>query len=228
VGIPCGGRISREVHMLGGATAVSETPIRPQSLIASVTAADFNRSAGELYSAIVDHGYLLGRPFSEAGDAPLVISCLAQVLFGLRLTPGMTIVNFGSGPRWATRVLTQLGLHAIAVDVSETALQFGRELFAKNPTHNSGSGALSAAAPTPPAGPTTPTPRSRCGCFRRVQMRVQVYRATPPLHHADRPRLRVRKPSEPGLACGRDYGGLRPAPTVALLCKRRAPCVEPA
>jgi ubiquinone/menaquinone biosynthesis C-methylase UbiE len=104
-----------------------------RALMKSMTVADLNVAAEELYSQLRDYNYLLGRPFSDTGDAPVVLTCLAQVLCGLSLAPGMTVVDVGAGACWATRALAQFGLHAIALEVSSTALRIGRELFAKNP-----------------------------------------------------------------------------------------------
>jgi SAM-dependent methyltransferase len=75
----------------------------------------------------------LAKPFNDPYQAPEVLGSLAQLLGGLRLTPGMTVLDFGAGTCWMTRFLTQFGCAAIALDVSPTALQLGRELFSRVP-----------------------------------------------------------------------------------------------
>jgi SAM-dependent methyltransferase len=45
----------------------------------------------------------------------------------------MTVLEFGAGSCWLSRILTQLQCQAIACDVSSTALKIGRELFVRLP-----------------------------------------------------------------------------------------------
>jgi ubiquinone/menaquinone biosynthesis C-methylase UbiE len=58
---------------------------------------------------------------------------VAVLLQALRVTPGMTVVEFGAGTGWLSRFLTQLGCRAILVDVSPTALRIARELYRRQP-----------------------------------------------------------------------------------------------
>src|SRR5918998_596913 len=57
----------------------------------------------------------------------------AQLLGVLRPLPGMRVVDFGAGTCWSTRWLTQLGCSTVAVDVSQAALDVGRQLFERMP-----------------------------------------------------------------------------------------------
>ena len=75
----------------------------------------------------------LAKPLADPHDAPDLLGSFAQLLGGLRLAPGMAVLDFGAGTCWTTRFLTQLGCAVTAVDVSATALALGRDLFTRLP-----------------------------------------------------------------------------------------------
>jgi SAM-dependent methyltransferase len=88
----------------------------------------------EQYFAVLDNwNSLLAKPLSDIQDAPNLLNNFAQVLVGLRLVPGMSVLDFGAGSCWASHWLTQLGMEAIALDVSRTALKIGQALYARQP-----------------------------------------------------------------------------------------------
>ena len=58
---------------------------------------------------------------------------LAVLLQALRLTPGMTVLEFGAGSGWLSRFLTQMGCRVVLLDVSPAALRIARELYARQP-----------------------------------------------------------------------------------------------
>ena len=55
------------------------------------------------------------------------------MLQGLRLTAGMTVLEFGAGSGWLSRFLTQLGCRVILLDVSPSALAIAREVYERLP-----------------------------------------------------------------------------------------------
>jgi SAM-dependent methyltransferase len=75
----------------------------------------------------------LAKPFDDPHGTPELLGSFAQLLGGLRLAPDMTVLDFGAGVCWTTRALSQLGCQAIALDVSPTALDLGRQLYARMP-----------------------------------------------------------------------------------------------
>lgn len=96
--------------------------------------AELGRAAEQYYRSTVEFAdRYLAKPLDNPHDAPELLGSFAHLLGGLRLTPGMTVLDFGAGTCWTTRFLTQLGCAVIAVDVSETALQLGRTLFSRLP-----------------------------------------------------------------------------------------------
>ena len=76
---------------------------------------------------------ILAKPFNNVNETPELLSCLAQVLQGLNLFPQLAVLDFGAGSCWISRFLTQLGLKVIALDVSQTALKMGEELYQRQP-----------------------------------------------------------------------------------------------
>lgn len=77
--------------------------------------------------------YLLSKPFADIYETPDLLIRFAYLLKGLQICPGMTVLDFGAGPCWVSRYLTQLGCHAIALDISPAALQLGQDMLAKHP-----------------------------------------------------------------------------------------------
>jgi SAM-dependent methyltransferase len=97
----------------------------------------FNRAAETYFSSLTDWEHHLAKPFSQPDEAPALLVNAATVLQALRLTPGMRVLDFGAGTGWLSRVFTQMGCHAVLVDVSPTALQIARELYRRQPTAGS-------------------------------------------------------------------------------------------
>jgi len=75
----------------------------------------------------------LAKPFADPQDAPDLLGSFAQLVAGLRLAPGLDVLDFGAGACWTTRCLTQFGCAAIALDVSASALDLGKQLYARLP-----------------------------------------------------------------------------------------------
>ena len=91
------------------------------------------RLAEEYFAKLEDKTHHLAKPYGTPDETPQLLTNFAVVLQGLSLCPGMTVLEFGAGTCWASHALTQLGCAVIAADVSATALQLGRELFARHP-----------------------------------------------------------------------------------------------
>lgn len=100
--------------------------------LAAELGVDGARRTAEDYFSKLERS-ILAKPFNNINETPELLGCLAQVLQGLELMPGLTIIDFGCGAGWLSRWLTQAGLNVIAVDVSESALRRARELYELNP-----------------------------------------------------------------------------------------------
>jgi SAM-dependent methyltransferase len=110
-----------------------EKLIDVRELMAASSVAEHCLLAERYFAALSDWQHHLAKPFGSIDETPLLLINFAIVLQGLQLCPGMTVLEFGAGTCWAARILTQLGCKVIACDVSPTALEIGRELFARQP-----------------------------------------------------------------------------------------------
>ena len=97
---------------------------------------EYNDAAERYFAEYSSPEFLLDKPFGDTSDfAGHLIS--AGILFaGARLRPGDVVVEFGAGSCWLSHFLNRFGCRTIAVDVSETALAFGRQLFERDPRTN--------------------------------------------------------------------------------------------
>jgi SAM-dependent methyltransferase len=73
------------------------------------------------------------KPFATVEDASSILYRLGIVLSELRLGVGHTVLDLGAGACWLSAYLNRLGARTVAVDVSPTALQLGRDLFRIDP-----------------------------------------------------------------------------------------------
>lgn len=102
-------------------------------LARTATVEDLAATAEAYFSSLDDVELLLTKPFKEPGEAADLLVTFGQVLRGLQPAAGMTVLDFGAGTCWTSRMLTQLGCRVIAADVSPSALNLGRELFRRQP-----------------------------------------------------------------------------------------------
>jgi SAM-dependent methyltransferase/uncharacterized protein (DUF3820 family) len=117
-------------------------PTRPPVLAEAellARAEEFNRSA-EIYWQDVRNepsgrSHVLNKPFASVADAPGMLYRLGLALSELDLGLGHTILDFGAGSCWLSSCLNRLGCRTIAIDVSPTALELGRELFQLDRRH---------------------------------------------------------------------------------------------
>ena len=110
-----------------------EKLINVRELMAASSVEEHCRLAEQYFAGLSDWTHHLAKPFGSFDETPQLLINFAVVLQGLRLCPGMRVLELGAGTGWASRILTQLGCKVIACDVSPTALQIGRELYARYP-----------------------------------------------------------------------------------------------
>jgi SAM-dependent methyltransferase len=114
--------------------AQPEAVVDVRELSRTLSVEDLARTAEDYYRNTLQFAdRYLAKPFDDPQEAPEVLGSFAQLLAGLRLTRGMTELDFGAGACWTTRALTQLGCAVVALDVSPTALQLGWELVSRMP-----------------------------------------------------------------------------------------------
>ena len=85
--------------------------------------------AAEDYFVRSDRDYLLGKPFTDRMFFARRLFDLGVLFHWLRIAPGETVLEMGAGSCWLSHLLNRYHCKTISVDVSETALGIGRELF---------------------------------------------------------------------------------------------------
>ena len=124
--------VSMKSHA-GDWTPASGTLIDVREFKKGMTVEALNETAEQYFAAVRDRDSLLTKPLRSVEEAPALLSNFAHVLNGLQLVPEMRVLDFGAGSGWASRWLTQLGMEVIALDVSRTALEIGKTLYARQP-----------------------------------------------------------------------------------------------
>jgi SAM-dependent methyltransferase len=126
--------VAREGDQAAGALSRSEAFVDAGALSTTLSVEELARTADDYYRTTLQFAdRYLAKPFADPRDTPDLLGSFAHLVSGLRLVPGMTVLDFGAGACWTTRCLTQLGCAAIALDVSATALELGQRLYARLP-----------------------------------------------------------------------------------------------
>ena len=126
--------IAQERDVASGALPQSDAVVDARTLSTTLSVEELARTADNYYRTTLQFSdRYLAKPFADPRDAPDLLGSFTHLVSGLCLVPGMDVLDFGAGACWTTRCLTQLGCAAIALDVSATALDLGRQLFARLP-----------------------------------------------------------------------------------------------
>jgi ubiquinone/menaquinone biosynthesis C-methylase UbiE len=115
------------------ATSANQAADAPAATVSDDEIALYNKTAEAYFASLTNWDHHLAKPFSLTEETPALLANLATVLQMLRLSRGLSVVDFGAGTGWLSRALTQLGCRAILVDVSATALDIARELYRRQP-----------------------------------------------------------------------------------------------
>lgn len=87
-------------------------------------------AAERYFQELAEPERLFDKPFVPVDKAGYNVARLGYLLHHLRARPGHTVVDFGAGLGWLTIVLLRTGCHAVALDVSTTALALARRAMA--------------------------------------------------------------------------------------------------
>jgi SAM-dependent methyltransferase len=110
------------------------TFIDARELNTTFTVEELAQTADDYYRTTLEFSdRYLAKPFADPQDSPDLLGSFAQLVAGLRLAPGLDVLDFGAGACWTTRCLTQFGCAAVALDVSASALELGKQLYARLP-----------------------------------------------------------------------------------------------
>ncbi|MBK5258701.1 MAG: methyltransferase domain-containing protein [Thermoanaerobaculia bacterium] len=106
-----------------------ESHIDVEQLMAQTSIEEWNRRAEEYFAGLTNWDHHLSKPFNTPDETPALLINLAVLIQGLRLIPGQTVLEFGAGTGWLSRMLTQLGCRVILLDVSESALRIAKATY---------------------------------------------------------------------------------------------------
>ena len=98
--------------------------------------AEYNAAAERYFAEHPEPWFLLTKPFSDTTQFARHLVDAGVLIAGARLRPGDTVVEIGAGSCWLSHLLNRYGCRTIAVDVSHTALAFGRQRFERDPWTN--------------------------------------------------------------------------------------------
>jgi SAM-dependent methyltransferase len=107
--------------------------IDPKKVIQDKTVEELRQTADDYFKHLEDPTPWLAKPFYSLIEAPALLQNAGLLLSGLRLGKTMTVLDFGAGPCWFSRILSQLQCNTISCDVSDAALLIGKRLFSKLP-----------------------------------------------------------------------------------------------
>jgi len=100
---------------------------------------EFNQAAEQYWRDVASdpaaRRHAFNKPLSTVQDTPGMFYRLGLVLDALDLGVGMTVLDFGAGGCWLSSCLNRLRCRTIAMDVSQAALDLGREMFEMDPRH---------------------------------------------------------------------------------------------
>ncbi|MBD0370146.1 MAG: class I SAM-dependent methyltransferase [Pyrinomonadaceae bacterium] len=103
-----------------------------RQLIKALSVEELNKTAEDYFAQLESWEHHLAKPFADIIETPELLVSFAHVLQVLSLAPGMSVLDFGAGTCWSSHLLTQLGCEVTALDVSETALKIGQELYRRH------------------------------------------------------------------------------------------------
>ena len=107
--------------------------IDPKQLARETSVEDLCWTANNYFKSLSDPTPWMIKPFSSLVEAPELLQKIGLLLSGLHLGKTMTVLDFGAGPCWFSRILSQLQCQTISCDGSEAALDIGKRLFKQLP-----------------------------------------------------------------------------------------------
>lgn len=107
----------------------SSDSVDVQQLISKLSVEELCQSANEYFCNIPDAMGLVAKPLRDPQETPSHLVRFCQLIQGLALRKNMTVMDFGCGPGWTARMLTQLGCKVILVDVSSEALKIAESCY---------------------------------------------------------------------------------------------------
>ena len=116
-----------------GPPPVATDLIDPRDVMRRYSVEDLNATSDEYYRRMWDPAATLRKPFASVDETPEMLENLGALFGGLHLGKAMTVLDFGAGTCWLSRLLAQLNCAMICCDPSAAALEIGRRFFEEHP-----------------------------------------------------------------------------------------------
>src|SRR5262245_27840821 len=107
--------------------------IDPKEVMRRYSVAELNETADEYYRVMQDPDLTLRKPFQSVNETPEMLENLGALFGGLHLGKAMTVLDFGAGTCWLSRLVAKLNCAVICCDPSTAALDIGRRFFDEHP-----------------------------------------------------------------------------------------------
>lgn len=101
--------------------------INVKDLIAQFSFEEHARLADEYFATVAPDDGRLRKPFWSVPTTEDLLPKLGRTISAAQLFPGARVCDFGAGTGWLTRALAEMGCEATALDISERALELGRD-----------------------------------------------------------------------------------------------------
>ena len=105
----------------------SHDQIDVNELMNRLTEEELLQTAEEYFRANRRAPYLLKKPFGSLDETPVLLTHFSGALFLLELFPQCTVLDFGAGTGWTSRMIAQMGCKVISADVSKSALEISKD-----------------------------------------------------------------------------------------------------
>lgn len=113
--------------------AADASLIDPKEVMRRYSVEELNETADEYYRVMQYPDLTLRKPFQSVDETPEMLENLGALLGGLHLGKAMTVVDFGAGTCWLSRLVAKLNCAVICCDPSPAALDIGRRFFEEHP-----------------------------------------------------------------------------------------------
>ncbi len=117
----------------GQARAADASLIDPKEVMRRYSVEELNETADEYYRVMDEPDLTLRKPFQSVNETPEMLENLGALFAGLHLGKAMTVLDFGAGTCWLSRLIAQLNCAVICCDPSAAALDIGRRFFGEHP-----------------------------------------------------------------------------------------------
>jgi 2-polyprenyl-3-methyl-5-hydroxy-6-metoxy-1,4-benzoquinol methylase len=85
-------------------------------------AEEINLASKKYYESAEQIPYWENKPFSDTEEAPWLLWRFGVLMAGLRLIPGIRILDFGCGTGWASVMMAQMGADVVGMDIAQRAI----------------------------------------------------------------------------------------------------------